>query len=74
MAWHWGIHKRGPQPDHPPWAQGGLAHRSRGNAILRLQATQWRAGEAGVRIVRTNYDCSNAFASTKRGLLEATAW
>eukprot|EP00959_Pyramimonas_sp_CCMP1952_P364100 7624869-Pyramimonas_sp.AAC.1 len=25
-------------------------------------------------IVHTNYDCSSAFASTKRGLSEATAW
>eukprot|EP00959_Pyramimonas_sp_CCMP1952_P458223 9476273-Pyramimonas_sp.AAC.1 len=68
MSWHWA------QGSPPPWAQGGLAHRSRENALLCLQAVQWRAGEAGVSIVHANYDCSNAFASTKRALLRATAW
>eukprot|EP00959_Pyramimonas_sp_CCMP1952_P175208 3661597-Pyramimonas_sp.AAC.1 len=27
MAWHSGVHQRGPPPIHAPWAQGGLPHR-----------------------------------------------
>ena len=73
MAWFRGIHRRGTQPDHPAWAHGGLAHRSRENALTCISSLQWRADQSGDSAVHSNYDCTNAFASTKRALLEVYA-
>eukprot|EP00959_Pyramimonas_sp_CCMP1952_P316112 6616161-Pyramimonas_sp.AAC.1 len=64
MAWHSGIHLRGSPPSHAPWAQGGLPHRCRENAILCVQAAQWRAAQGGVSTITTKYDGTNAFAAT----------
>eukprot|EP00959_Pyramimonas_sp_CCMP1952_P193401 4044647-Pyramimonas_sp.AAC.1 len=62
MGWHRGIHRRAPYRPRPVWAQGGLAARSRGNALICLLGSKWRAEVAGVSIVVSNYDCTNAFA------------
>eukprot|EP00959_Pyramimonas_sp_CCMP1952_P091664 1918910-Pyramimonas_sp.AAC.2 len=70
MAWHAGIHRRSKKVERPDWAHGGLKYRGREEAILTLQTAQWRCREAKVSHVTTNFDCTNAFASTKRSLLE----
>eukprot|EP00959_Pyramimonas_sp_CCMP1952_P190111 3977060-Pyramimonas_sp.AAC.1 len=58
------THKRGEPQQQPPWAQGGLPHRCRENSIATIMTTVWKAEQHGYSTVFTNYDCSNAFAST----------
>ena len=74
MAWYSGIHKRGEPIFHQAWAQGGLAHRSRENAIITTSAAQRRAAQGNLGSIATNYDGTNAFAATKKASLETVAW
>eukprot|EP00959_Pyramimonas_sp_CCMP1952_P375389 7862451-Pyramimonas_sp.AAC.1 len=69
MAWHSGIHRRALPIVRPHFAHGGLAHRSRENAVLALLATKWRCEQAGKSLIMSSSDCTNAFASSDRALL-----
>ena len=53
---------------------GGLARRSGENAIAAASAVQWRANQCQLSAITTNYDCANAFAATKKALLETLGW
>eukprot|EP00959_Pyramimonas_sp_CCMP1952_P454635 9470204-Pyramimonas_sp.AAC.1 len=66
MAWHGGIHRRALPIVRPHFAHGGLARRSRENAALVLLATKWGCERAGRSLIMSNFDCTNAFASTDR--------
>eukprot|EP00959_Pyramimonas_sp_CCMP1952_P290500 6075999-Pyramimonas_sp.AAC.1 len=72
LAWHAGIHERALEVERPDWAHGGLKHRSRESAPVTLQSAQWSCRQAQLLYVTINVDCTNAFASTRREVLEAT--
>eukprot|EP00959_Pyramimonas_sp_CCMP1952_P031768 666387-Pyramimonas_sp.AAC.1 len=59
MSWHAGIHRRGTPFQHATWAQGGLPHRCRENALATLMTMKWKAEQLGYSSVYTSYDCSN---------------
>ncbi|CAK0909260.1 unnamed protein product, partial [Prorocentrum cordatum] len=58
-------------PKFPSFAHGGIPGRRREGAILALSSAMWRCRDLKLSRTLSNYDGTNAFASTDRGHLRA---
>lgn len=61
QSWRGGALRRGPQPTPPPWAHGGLAHRSFESAVIVMGVQAWHQAQYGRSQVTMLYDSTNAF-------------
>ena len=57
----------------PPWAHGAVPERGVDNSLLELLLGQWRLEQAGVSLILSNYDATNAFACSSRADLKTAA-